>query len=117
MHPMLTSKCLHISDNLLGLNDRESRLVDRMKDVENQNRILRRQLSISQNQLISATSKVSKAENRGRRLSSKDDNNNSQQNVVNNDASEDGLGNGNNEGRSEKVSGCRGGVGIKLGTH
>ena len=53
----------------MGLNDRESRLVDRVKDVEDQNRLLRRQLSISQNQLMSAITKV-KSENKGRRLSS-----------------------------------------------
>ena len=36
----------------MGLNNRESRLVDRVKDVENQNRFLRRQLSISQGQIM-----------------------------------------------------------------
>ena len=36
----------------MGLNNRESRLVDRVKDVENQNRFLRRQLSISQSQIM-----------------------------------------------------------------
>ena len=36
----------------MGLNSRESRLVDRVKDVENQNRFLRRQLSISQSQIM-----------------------------------------------------------------
>ena len=58
----------------MGLNNRESRLVDRVKDVENQNRVLRRQLSISQTQLMKSamTSKQNKLkkQNHRRRLSS-----------------------------------------------
>ncbi|XP_040569954.1 xylosyl- and glucuronyltransferase LARGE2s isoform X1 [Lepeophtheirus salmonis] len=43
-------------NNPLGLNGREARLADRVRDMEDQNQILRRQLSISQSQLISAMS-------------------------------------------------------------
>lgn len=40
-------------DNILGLNVREHRLADRVRDIEEQNQILRHQLSLSQHQLMS----------------------------------------------------------------
>ena len=40
-------------DNVLGLSRREVKLVNRVKDVEDENRRLKYQLSVSQNQLIS----------------------------------------------------------------
>ena len=40
--------------NVLGLSPREVRLAERVREMEQQNQLLRRQLSISQNQLIQA---------------------------------------------------------------
>lgn len=40
--------------NVLGLTPREVRLAERVREMEQQNQLLRRQLSISQNQLIQA---------------------------------------------------------------
>lgn len=39
---------------MLGLTPREVRLAERVREMEQQNQLLRRQLSISQNQLIQA---------------------------------------------------------------
>ena len=52
---------LQSPDNLFGLSFRESRLADRVRDIEDQNRMLRKQLSYSQSQLIKArkTSEIS----------------------------------------------------------
>lgn len=41
-------------NNLLGFNHREARLAERVREMEEQNQLLRRQLSFSQSQLISA---------------------------------------------------------------
>ncbi|XP_013415637.1 LARGE xylosyl- and glucuronyltransferase 1-like isoform X2 [Lingula anatina] len=38
--------------DLMGFTDREARLADRVREVEQQNQMLRRQLSVSQNQLM-----------------------------------------------------------------
>ncbi|KAI1301775.1 LARGE xylosyl- and glucuronyltransferase 2 [Halotydeus destructor] len=43
---------LFSGNNLLGFNSREAKLADRVHEVEEQNQLLRRQLSISQNQLM-----------------------------------------------------------------
>jgi hypothetical protein len=43
-------------NNLLGFNHREARLAERVREMEEQNQLLRRQLSFSQSQLISAMS-------------------------------------------------------------
>ncbi|CAG0883631.1 unnamed protein product [Darwinula stevensoni] len=43
-------------DNLLGFSRREERLAQRVREVEEQNHLLRRQLSLSQNQLLSVIS-------------------------------------------------------------
>ena len=39
-------------DNMLGLSRREVKLVDRVHDIEDENRRLKYHLSVSQNQLI-----------------------------------------------------------------
>ena len=78
-------------------------MVDRVKEVENQNRFLRRQLSISQNQLMKSVinikqNKLKKRNNR-RRLSSdtnNDDNYYEDSNGMENDSNEE-----NNEARNE----------------
>lgn len=41
-------------NNLLGFNHREARLAERVREMEEQNQLLRRQLSFSQSQLINA---------------------------------------------------------------
>ena len=51
------------ADNLLGFSKREARLADRVREVEEQNLILRRQLSISQNQLVSLISDAQSKKN------------------------------------------------------
>ena len=99
-------------ENILGLNSRESKLVNRVKEVENQNRFLRRQLSISQNQLMKSVinikqNKLKKRNNR-RRLSSdtnNDDNYYEDSNGMENDSNDE-----NNEAKNEmdtKSSKCR----------
>ena len=78
-------------------------MVDRVKEVENQNRFLRRQLSISQNQLMKSVinikqNKLKKRNNR-RRLSSdtnNDDNYYEDSNGMENDSNDE-----NNEARNE----------------
>ena len=87
-------------------------MVDRVKEVENQNRFLRRQLSISQNQLMKSVinikqNKLKKRNNR-RRLSSdtdNDDNYYEDSNGMENDSNDE-----NNDARNEmdtKSSKCR----------
>ncbi|KAG8188320.1 hypothetical protein JTE90_008960 [Oedothorax gibbosus] len=44
------------SDNFLGFTRREAKLAERVREVEEQNQLLRRQLSISQNHLLSVMS-------------------------------------------------------------
>lgn len=51
------------ADNLLGFSKREARLAERVREVEEQNLILRRQLSISQNQLVSLISDAQSKKN------------------------------------------------------
>ena len=41
-------------NNMLGFNGREARLAGRVREMEEQNQLLRRQLSISQNHLVAA---------------------------------------------------------------
>ena len=88
----------------MGLNGRESKLVDRVKEVENQNRFLRRQLSISQNQLmktvINSKQNKIKSKNRRRHLSSDVNENNDYY-----DANDDVNKEGNNE-KDAKNSKC-----------
>lgn len=43
-----------VSNNMLGFNGREAKLAGRVREMEEQNQLLRRQLTISQNQLVSA---------------------------------------------------------------
>ena len=87
-------------------------MVDRVKEVENQNRFLRRQLSISQNQLMKSVinikqNKLKKRNNR-RRLSSdtdNDDNYYEDSNGMENNSNDE-----NNDARNEmdtKSSKCR----------
>jgi glycosyltransferase-like protein LARGE len=47
-------------DDPLGLNGREARLADRVRDVEDQNQVLRHQLSVSQKQLMAHMSNKEK---------------------------------------------------------
>ena len=87
----------------MGLNGRESKLVDRVKEVENQNRFLRRQLSISQNQLIKTVinSKQNKMQNKNRRRHlSSDVNGNEDYYDANNDANKEG--NNENDAKTSK---------------
>lgn len=43
------------SNNILGFTEREARLASRVQEIEEQNQLLRRQLSLSQNHLITVT--------------------------------------------------------------
>lgn len=43
-----------LNNNMLGFNGREARLAGRVREVEDQNQLLRRQLAVSQNQLVAA---------------------------------------------------------------
>ena len=54
-------------DNVLGLSRREAKLVDRVHEAEDETRRLKRQLTISQNQLISLLGEQQKNDNSGRR--------------------------------------------------
>ena len=51
-----------LADNVLGLSRREVKLVDRVHDVEDENRRLKHHLSISQNQLIALLGEQQKNE-------------------------------------------------------
>lgn len=45
---------MDFNNNMLGFNGREARLAGRVREMEEQNQLLRRQLTVSQNQLVAA---------------------------------------------------------------
>lgn len=45
---------MDFNNNMLGFNGREARLAGRVREMEEQNQLLRRQLTVSQNQLVTA---------------------------------------------------------------
>lgn len=50
---MITYYVLDFNNNMLGFNNREARLAGRVREMEEQNQLLRRQLTVSQNKLVS----------------------------------------------------------------
>ncbi|GIY24009.1 LARGE xylosyl- and glucuronyltransferase 1 [Caerostris extrusa] len=67
------------ADNFLGFTRREAKLAERVREVEEQNQLLRRQLSISQNHLLSV---MSESQNDSQTLGAKEEDSSSSQRTV-----------------------------------
>ncbi|RWS09293.1 glycosyltransferase-like protein LARGE1, partial [Dinothrombium tinctorium] len=96
--------------NFLGFNTREAKLAERVREVEQQNQLLRRQLSLSQNQLMNIVS-----ENQQRKLNQQrvvhspngqSQESNSIQQLVDNKVNENFVKNDANEKRAQSNHNC-----------
>jgi glycosyltransferase-like protein LARGE len=92
IYTQLRERTTH-SKHFLGFTDREAKLAERVKEVEQQNQFLRRQLSISREKLVSIMSETQNESNvnnsHEKKVNSVADNNNNNQN--NNNKNEKSL--------------------------